>query len=112
MPVRPVVASRFLLQLDGVSCGFMQSVEGGAATADVIQEVGPEFFVKKHLGAARYEDMTVQAGFSMGKPLYEWITASLQMKAEPMNGAVQGVATTVARMPLTKWFFNKNELPT
>ncbi|MET0216562.1 MAG: phage tail protein [Burkholderiales bacterium] len=88
MPVRPVVASRFLLQLDGVSCGFMQSVEGGAATADVIQEVGPEFFVKKHLGAARYEDITVQAAFSMGKPLYEWITASLQMKAEPMNGAI------------------------
>lgn len=88
MPVRPFAAGRFFLQLEGAPCGFVQSVEGGAATAEVIQEVGSEFFVKKRLGPLAYEDISLQLGFSMGKPVYEWIAASLRMEAKPVNGAI------------------------
>ncbi len=88
MPVRPFAAGRFLLQLEGASCGYVQSVEGGGATAEVIQEIDSEFFVKKRLGALKYEDITMTIGFSMSSPVYDWIAASLRMEAEPMNGAI------------------------
>ncbi len=39
--IRPIVAGNLLLQLDGVSCGSIRSFTGGAATADVIEELGP-----------------------------------------------------------------------
>lgn len=88
MPIRPYTAGRFFLQLEGTSCGTIQSVEGGEATAGVIQEAGPEFFMAKHLGPLKYEDISLSLGFSMGKPVYDWIAASLRMKAGPVNGAI------------------------
>ena len=88
MPVRPFAAGRFLLQLEGASCGYVQSVEGGGATAEVIQGIDSEFVVKKRLGALKYEDITMTIGFSMSSPVYDWIAASLRMEAEPMNGAI------------------------
>ncbi len=88
MPIRPIVAGNLLLQLDGVSCGSIRSFTGGAATADVIEEPGLEFFSRKHLGPVRYEDITIQTGFSMGKPLLDWIVASLQMTGGARDGAI------------------------
>lgn len=37
MPTRPFVAGRFLFELDGAPCGFVKSIDGGTATAEVIQ---------------------------------------------------------------------------
>jgi hypothetical protein len=51
MPARSYVAGNFQLVLDGVKCGFLKSVDGGAAVAEVISEsVGSSCFAKKHLG--------------------------------------------------------------
>jgi hypothetical protein len=40
MPARSYVAGNFQLVLDGVKCGFLKSVDGGAAVAEVISESG------------------------------------------------------------------------
>jgi phage tail-like protein len=79
----------FALMLDGVECGFIKSIEGGTATAEVIAEAaGPSAFVKKHLGPPKYEDIVIQGGFAMGKPVYDWIKAFLETKRQRKNGSI------------------------
>jgi hypothetical protein len=87
--IRSYVAGNFFFQMDGVKCGFIKSMDGGAITAEVINEPsGPSYFVKKHIGTPKYEDFTMQIGFSMSKAVYDWIAASWMMNYQRKNGAV------------------------
>jgi phage tail-like protein len=73
---RNYTSEHFFLHLDGVECGFIKSVEGGGISADVIQEkVGTDYFVKKHIGSPKYEDLLLRIDLSMDKRVYEWIAA-------------------------------------
>ena len=88
---RSIVAGRFALFLDGVFAGWLQSVEGGNATADVVKEaLGPSLFNKKHLGSLKYEDITIQLGLSMTSSIYDWITASWSRNYTRKNGSIIG----------------------
>ena len=79
MPVAPQALGRFnaqgfTLELGGVNQGFVQSFEGGSATGDVVVEkVGPDYIVHKHLVGVKYEDIAVGVGTGMGKELYEFV---------------------------------------
>jgi tail tube protein gp19 len=92
MPIvdaRSYVAGTFQLKLDGVESGFVKSVDGGAITAEVINEaVGPTPYVKKHIGPPRYEDFTIEIGLWMARAVYEWIQASLKMNYQRKNGSI------------------------
>ena len=70
---RSYSSGNFLLQLDGVKCGFLRSVEGGGATAEVVVEPGTDFFAKKRLGVVRYEPVTLALDLSLEKSVYGWI---------------------------------------
>jgi phage tail-like protein len=86
---RSYVSGNFSLTLDGANGGFLKNVEGGAISAEVINEpAGPSYFVKKHIGQPKYEEFTVQMGFSMSKVSYEWIRQSWAMKPQRMNGSI------------------------
>jgi phage tail-like protein len=91
--------SRFALDIDGTSAGWIQDTEGGNATAAVVNEkVGSDQLVHKHLANVKYEQIAVTAGFAMGKHFYDWIAASWNMNYARKNGAVvaadfQGEAT-------------------
>lgn len=77
------------IELDGNKVGFVRSVNGGAITAEVIQEqAGPEPYVRKHIGAPEYEDIEMQIGFGMSKPIYDWIQASWGMDYQRKNGVI------------------------
>src|SRR5262245_43189374 len=80
-PPRPTAGlSHFFFELDGVKCGFLKSVDGGTADGEVAS--GPGAGVeKKHISRVLYEDITIQAGFSMLKEFYDWISASLAGEA-------------------------------
>ena len=87
--VRSYVAGNFQLVLDGVNCGFLKSVDGGAPVAEVITEsVGSSYFAKKHIGQVEYGPFVLQFGLSMTKDLYEWINASWTGSYTRKNGAV------------------------
>ncbi len=87
--VRSYVSGNFFFQMDGVKCGFVKSVDGGTITAEVINEpAGPQYYVKKHIGTPKYEDFTMQIGFSMSKAIYDWIAASWAMNYQRKNGAI------------------------
>jgi len=68
------VSERYYLELDGREVGFVKSIDGGGISAEVIQErSGPDNFVHKHIGAPKYEEVAIEAGFSLDEALYEWI---------------------------------------
>ena len=93
MPITGVpgtyVGSNFQLKLDGLDAGFLKSVDGGAITAEVINEpAGPSNLMKKRIGPPRYEAFTIQLGLWMGNAVYEWIQAAWQMKYVRKNGSI------------------------
>lgn len=86
---RTYVSGNFFLMLDGVKCGFVKSVDGGAIVADVVNErAGADYFVKKHIGQPTYEEFTLQVGFSMTKQIYEWIGASWTAPGQRKTGSI------------------------
>jgi len=87
--VRSHAAENFELQLEGVSCGFVKSVGGGDVSAEVIkEEIGPSYFVKKHIGQPRFGDFTAEIGFGMAPPVYDWIAASWKGSYARKDGAI------------------------
>jgi hypothetical protein len=86
---RPYVSGNYMLNLAGVPVGFVKSVAGGGVTAEVISEnAGPSYFTKKHLGRIQYEAFTIRIGLSMNKAIYDWISASWQMKSSRKSGSI------------------------
>ena len=86
---RAYVFGNFHFDLDGVKCGFIKSIEGGDVQAEVIQEpTGPDYFVHKHIGKPKYNDITMQVGFSMTKPIFDWIKASWEGNYQRKKGAI------------------------
>ena len=74
---RPFSSERYYLELDGKAVGFIKSIAGGDISAEVIQErAGPDHFVHKHIGAPKYDEVTIEVGFSLDEALYEWIAQS------------------------------------
>ena len=104
--VRSYAAGNFFLNLEGVKTGFIKSTEGGSATAQVIEEKpAPGGFAKKHIGNLKYEEITLQLGFSNERSLYDWIAASWKMNYQRKNGSI--VAADFRHRPKSeRQFFN------
>jgi phage tail-like protein len=86
---RSYVSGNFGFDLDGVKCGFVKEIEGLGVTADVIaQAAGPTPWTAKSISKPKYEACTMKLGFSMGKPIYDWIRASWEGNYQRKKGAV------------------------
>ncbi len=78
------------LALDGVQCGLLQKVEGGWASATVVQEkVASDHVIKKHLAGMSFSEFNLQMGLAMGKGVYQWIENTLNNKHSRHNGSIQ-----------------------
>src|SRR5215216_5100638 len=74
---RSFTAENFLLNVDGMKCGFIKSLDGGGISADVVEEqAGNSYFARKHIAQVKYEDLSIQMDFSLDKSIYNWIAAS------------------------------------
>ena len=86
---RGSASARFGLELGGASAGGLNSVEGGNASADVVVErIGPDRIPKKHAGATKYEDVTIEFGAGVSKPMLQWMKDTLDLKYPRQNGAI------------------------
>lgn len=74
----------YAIDVGGVPVGWVLSATGGAAA--LIDR--PNDSPKKHVAGVKYEDITVQVGFAMGKPMADWIDAALKMAPKRKTGAV------------------------
>ncbi len=89
------VATRGLLpcylDFDGMPVGHVHDCEGGFPKAVVIEERHSSLtaFTTKQVGGVLYEPIRLTFGSMMGKRLYEWISAQLGMKWNPVSGALR-----------------------
>jgi hypothetical protein len=83
---RAYVAGRYALILDGTACAWIESFEGGNATAGVISEQGN--LPKKHLGQVQYEPIKLAFQYPLPKPVQDWINDALSAKGTRKNGAI------------------------
>ncbi len=91
---RGSTGDKHALELDGVVVGWLESVEGGDATADVVTErVGPDHVQRKHLAGVKYEDVTVTCGAGMSSAFYQWVRDSLDRRYTRRNGAIRTADT-------------------
>ncbi|HYL09121.1 MAG TPA: phage tail protein [Candidatus Acidoferrales bacterium] len=82
-------AARYGLELDKQFGGWVESADGGDATAPVvIEKLGPDHIQHKHLAGVKYEDITVNCGTGMSRGFYDWIKASFDKQFIRKNGAV------------------------
>lgn len=87
---RSYTAGKYALDLDGKFAGWIKSVEGGHATADVIVEkVATDLIWHKHIAGVKYDDITLSCGTAMSKAFYEWLQASVDHQAKRItSGAI------------------------
>jgi hypothetical protein len=104
-PIRSYAVGNFLLELDGKSGGYLESVEGGSIHADVIREPsdGSSLFAKKHIGNPQYEDFTIRSGMPSGDGLAGWMVDFFKTPSQSHDGAI--VATTAKLVPVTRHEF-------
>ena len=81
-------AANSLLTLDGANA-VVQSVEGGAAVAEVVVvKGGPDNIAKKHTAGVKYEELSFDVSPD-AKPVIEWITSTWQGKYPQKSGSIQ-----------------------
>jgi phage tail-like protein len=102
---RSFAAGKYALEIDGQPAGWLESVEGGSATADVVAgKTGPDNIVRKHIAGVKYEDMTVNCGAGMSRNFYEWIKASFDKQYSRKNGAVIACDYNFKEISKIEWF--------
>ncbi len=102
---RSFADDKFVLNLDGIDCGFLKSFEGGDVSAEVIEdELGGGFFVKKHLGQLQFEDVLVRMGASMEGQVYDWIASAWRGEAMRKDVAVLTVDQSMRVNSISSYF--------
>ena len=80
---------QYRLELEGVSVGSLSSVDGGDAIGDVVVEkVGQDRIVHKHLGGVRYEDISITCGADMANGFYDWLQQTFSGRYDRKNGVI------------------------
>jgi phage tail-like protein len=115
LTLRSSATAKFGLELDGSFAGWLQSTEGGNATADVVTEkVGADGFAKKHLAGVKYEDITVNCGTGMSKAFYQWIQDTLSLRPNRKTGAViesDHSARELSRLEFSNALISEMDMP-
>jgi hypothetical protein len=89
MGLIPTSVSRFHLELDGKPCGFVDSVEGGGVTAEVVTEApGAEHYLKKHLGNAEPEPIVLTCGLGLAPAFFGWLADAWNGNRTPRDGRI------------------------
>lgn len=112
---RSYVGGRFGLELDGGFCGLINGFEGGNYAADIATStVGTDRFLRKILGTVRVEPLTIETGFEMAKPFYDWIGRTMNGEGARKNGAIiemdQGF-NVISRRSFTNMIISEVEFP-
>lgn len=79
----------YILELDGVAMGSIKSFDGGGISTDVINEaLTNSYFVKKHIGAPKYEEINITFTANMEPDFYKWIQDTLAGQYSRKSGSI------------------------
>jgi hypothetical protein len=85
---RAYSAGTFALEIGGATAGFLLSAAGGEPRAEVVEEQAPSTWVRKHIGAPKYEDIVIESRIPMSGPLESWIISLFEGKQSVTDGAI------------------------
>jgi len=86
---RGYVAGNFALEMDGWPAGWLQSFEGGMPNTEVVMEkIGPDHLLHKHISTIKYDDLTLTFGAGMSRHFWDWIQRSFDRNYKREDGAV------------------------
>ena len=85
---RSYSSANFVLELDGIKYGHIQSVESNGISGIVNAASPPEGLLRKHIGGVKYEDIKMRVGLSSTGALAEWIRGFLNNSASRKNGSI------------------------
>ncbi|HKE17118.1 MAG TPA: phage tail protein [Kofleriaceae bacterium] len=87
---RAYSAAHFVLELDQHEiAGFIRSVDGGGAKADILTyNMGSNADQWRQLAKPKYDDIKMQVGMSMSRTFYEWISSFFAGKIVRKHGAI------------------------
>lgn len=87
--VKPAPLGNAALVLGDKPCGIIRQVSGGAVGASVVaeQRQGTRE-VRKHVGPIEQEELSLDIGFAMGKPVFDWIADTWSLKTPRRDGAI------------------------
>jgi len=88
---RQLSAGHYALQLEGVSAGFLKSIDGGATFAEVIEEGGIGGFTRKVPGRPKYENLELEAGLSLSPAFYELVSEFVKGGTGRHDGSVVAI---------------------
>ncbi len=111
---RAFVAGRFALELDESIAGFIQSSEGGDATAEVVEEASESCPAPKHLGKLRYEEVQISCGVGMSSAFYQWLQTVPSCDFTRKSGAILATdfnLKEVTRMAFTNALITEFAMP-
>jgi hypothetical protein len=87
--VKPAPLGNAALVLGDKRCGIIRRLSGGSVGASVVEHPIPgSREMKKLIGLPRHEDFSLDLGFAMTSPVFEWIAATWEMKAPYRDGAI------------------------
>jgi phage tail-like protein len=103
-------AGKYGISIDGTqNAGWLSSVEGGNAVADVITEkIGGDWLQKKHLGNVKFEEVSFQCGTGMSSGLYNWIDTGFKQNSNAQgrkNGAIHFCDYDYVEIARLEWQF-------
>ncbi len=102
---RSYTAGRFGIEVEAAKAGFAESVGGGQAFAEVVEEkAGTDKIVHKHIAGVKYEDVELTVGANMADSFYDWIASVLDRKSQRKNGAVSFQDYAGAEKEHLSWF--------
>ncbi len=102
---RSFTSGKFAIEIDGMSAGWVQSVEGGHTTSDVVTEKsGADHIAHKHIAGAKYEPITLNAGTGMSKQFYDWIKSSFDLKFTRKSGVIHAAGNDLRERSRRQFF--------
>jgi hypothetical protein len=111
---RAYMSGRFGLELDNAFCGLISAFQGGNLVAEVVTTRQGPGFPTKRLGPVKVEPITIEVGLEMTKPVYEWISKTLNLENARKNGAIVELDPTfkeIGRRTFTNAFISEIEFP-
>ena len=94
---------RFALEIDGTPVGFVSSVRGGEAFAQVIATTDPSGVVEKRPGDAEYAPIVLEVDTSLASAFYDRIKNFLGGKQKPISGVIRFLDQALAEQARLEW---------
>jgi hypothetical protein len=79
----------FALEMDGIIVGWVNGVEGGSLTSDVVTtKLSQDHLLPKSIAGFKYTDISLRFGTGMGRQVFDWIKAEMAGDYTKHYGAI------------------------